>query len=152
MVDDTAQDDTIKDRAQAIVDEFALFPDWMGKYEYLIEMGKSIPQIDAAYKNDAHRIHGCQSKVWVRAESENGHVRYTGDSNAMITKGLAALVIRVLDDQPSDAIADADFDFMEEIGMDEHLSSTRKNGLAAMIKQMKRFAREAAGEEEKEST
>jgi cysteine desulfuration protein SufE len=90
--------------------------------------------------------------VWVRAEPENGHVRYTGDSNAMITKGLAALVIRVLDDQPPDAIAEADLAFMEEIGMDEHLSSTRKNGLAAMIKQMKRFAREAAGEEEKEST
>lgn len=144
--------DTIHDRAQTIVDEFALFPDWMGKYEHLIEMGQSIPRIDAAHKNDAHRIHGCQSKVWIRAEPENGHVRYTGDSNAMITKGLAALVIRVLDDQPADAIAEADFNFMEEIGMDEHLSSTRKNGLAAMIKQMKRFAREAAGEEEKERT
>jgi len=120
----------------------------MEKYEYLIEMGKSIPQIDDAHKNDAHRIHGCQSKVWVRAEAENEHVRYTGDSNAMITKGLAALVIRVLDDQPADAIADADFDFMEEIGLDEHLSSTRKNGLAAMIRQMRRFAREAAGSKE----
>jgi cysteine desulfuration protein SufE len=135
--------DTIQDRTQEIVDEFALFPDWMGKYEYLIEMGKDIPEIDDAHKNDEHRIHGCQSKVWVHAEPENGHVRYTGDSNAMITKGLAALVIRVLDDQPPEAIADADFDFMEEIGLHEHLSSTRKNGLAAMIKQMKRFAREA---------
>lgn len=143
MADDTVQNDTISDRAQEIIDEFALFPDWMGKYEHLIEMGKSIPEIDAAHKNDAHRIHGCQSKVWVRAKPENGHVRYTGDSNAMITKGLAALVIRVLDDQPADAIAEADFDFMKEIGLDEHLSSTRKNGLAAMIKQMKRFAREA---------
>lgn len=134
--------DTIEHRAQEIVEEFALFPDWMGKYEYLIEMGTRIPQIDEAYKDDAHRIHGCQSKVWVRAETDNGHVRYTGDSNAMITKGLAALVIRVLDDQPPEAIADADFGFMDEIGMNEHLSSTRKNGLAAMIKQMKRFARE----------
>jgi cysteine desulfuration protein SufE len=144
MADDTAQNDTIHDRAQEIVDEFALFPDWMGKYEHLIEMGKSIPEIDEAHKNDAHRIHGCQSKVWVRAEPEDGHVHYTGDSNAMITKGLAALVIRVLDDQPPRAITQADFDFMETIGLDEHLSSTRKNGLAAMIKQMKRSAREAA--------
>lgn len=136
--------DTIQDRAQEIVDEFALFPDWMGKYEYLIEMGKDIPQIDAAHKNDAHRIHGCQSKVWVRAELENDRVRYTGDSDAMITKGLAALLIRVLDDQPAEAISKADLRFMDEIGMKEHLSSTRKNGLAAMVKQMKRFARETA--------
>ena len=138
--------DTIQDRADEIVDEFALFPDWMGKYEYLIEMGKDIPQIDAAHKNDEHRIHGCQSKVWVRAEAENGHVRYTGDSNAMITKGLAALVIRVLDDQPPEAIEAADFEFMEAIGLDEHLSSTRKNGLAAMIKQMERFARDTGNQ------
>jgi cysteine desulfuration protein SufE len=143
MADDTTQHDTIQDRAQTIVDEFALFPDWMGKYEHLIEMGKSIPEIDEAYKNDEHRIHGCQSKVWVRAEPENGHIRYTGDSNAMITKGLAALVIRVLDDQPPEAITGADFAFMDTIGLSEHLSSTRKNGLAAMIKQMKRFARTA---------
>ena len=140
MGDETAQNDRIQNRAQTIVDEFALFPDWMGKYEHLIDMGKSIPQIDDAHKNDAHRIHGCQSKVWVRAEPENGHIRYTGDSNAMITKGLAALVIRLLDDQPPAAIAKADFDFMDKIGLSEHLSSTRKNGLAAMIKQMKRFA------------
>lgn len=135
---------TIQDRTREVVDEFALFPDWMGKYEYLIELGKNIPKIDAACKNDAHRIHGCQSKVWVRADLENGCVRYTGDSDAMITKGLAALMIRVLDDQPPEAIAEADLHFMDEIGMNEHLSSTRKNGLAAMVKQMKRFAREAA--------
>ncbi len=140
MGDETAQNDRIQNRAQKIVDEFALFPDWMGKYEHLIEMGKSIPEIDDAYKDDTHRIQGCQSKVWVRAEREDDHVRYTGDSNAMITKGLAALVIRVLDDQPPPAIAEADFDFMDTIGLSEHLSSTRKNGLAAMIKQMKRFA------------
>jgi cysteine desulfuration protein SufE len=142
MANDSIQDNTIEDRAREIVDEFALFPDWMGKYEHLIEMGESIPEIDAAYKDDEHRIHGCQSKVWVRAEPEDNHIRYTGDSNAMITKGLAALVIRVLDDQPPEAITQAEFDFMEQIGLDEHLSSTRKNGLAAMIKQMKRFARE----------
>lgn len=142
MANDSIQDNTIEDRAREIVDEFALFPDWMGKYEHLIEMGESIPEIDEAYKDDEHRIHGCQSKVWVRAEPEDNHIRYTGDSNAMITKGLAALVIRVLDDQPPEAITQAEFDFMEQIGLDEHLSSTRKNGLAAMIKQMKRFARE----------
>lgn len=137
-------EDTIQDRAQEIVDEFALFPDWMGRYEHLIEMGKDIPQIDEAYKNDAHRIRGCQSKVWIRAESENGHVRYTGDSDAMITKGLAALLIRVFDKQPAEAISEADLHFIDEIGMKEHLSSTRKNGLASMVKQMKRFARETA--------
>ena len=142
MANDSIQDNTIEDRAREIVDEFALFPDWMGKYEHLIEMGESIPEIDEAYKDDEHRIHGCQSKVWVRAEPEDNHIRYTGDSNAMITKGLAALVIRVLDDQPPEAITQAEFDFMEQIGLNEHLSSTRKNGLAAMIKQMKRFARE----------
>lgn len=139
--------DTIEKRAQDIVDEFALFPDWMGKYEYLIELGNDIPQIDEAYKNDDHRIRGCQSKVWIRADLENGHVRYTGDSDAMITKGLAALMIRVFDDQPAEAISEADLDFIDEIGMKEHLSSTRKNGLAAMVKQMKRFAREAARSE-----
>lgn len=138
--------DTIQDRADEIVEEFELFPDWMGKYEHLIDMGAGIPAIDGKHKNDEHRIHGCQSKVWVHAEAENGHVRYTGDSNAMITKGLAALVIRVLDDQPAEAIAEADLDFMEEIGLHEHLSSTRKNGLAAMVKQMKRFARETGSQ------
>lgn len=139
--------DTIEDRTQAIIDEFGLFPDWMGKYEYLIELGKDIPKIDAAYKNDAHRIHGCQSKVWVRADRDDGRIRYTGDSDAMITKGLAALMIRVFDDQPPGAIVNADLDFLDEIGMHEHLSSTRKNGLASMVKQMKRFARKAAASE-----
>lgn len=140
--------DTIEDRTREIIDEFALFPDWMGKYEYLIDLGKDIPKIDAAYKNDAHRIHGCQSKVWVRADLNDDCIRYTGDSDAMITKGLAALMIRVLDDQPPTAIVHANLGFLDEIGMNDHLSSTRKNGLASMVKQMKRFARKAAEKRE----
>ncbi|WP_022835623.1 SufE family protein [Salisaeta longa] len=130
-------DSSIDARAQQIVDEFALFDDWMGRYEYLIEMGKDIPRIDDAYKTDAHKINGCQSNVWVRADTHDGRLRFTGDSDAMITKGLAALLIRVLDDQPPEAVVQADLNFLDDIGMREHLSSTRNNGLQAMVRQMK---------------
>lgn len=128
---------TIADRAQEIVDEFALFDDWMGRYEHLIEIGRSTPAIEDAYKTDAYRIKGCQSQVWVRAEYADGHIHYRGDSDALITKGLVGLMIRVLDDQPPEAIADTDLDFLDRIGMKEHLSPTRQNGLSAMVRQMK---------------
>ncbi len=128
---------TIADRAQEIVDEFSLFDDWMGRYEHLIEIGRSTPVIEDEYKTDAYRIKGCQSQVWVRAEYADGRVRYRGDSDAIITKGLVGLMIRVLDDQPVEAVANADFDFLDRIGMKEHLSPTRQNGLSAMVRQMK---------------
>ncbi len=128
---------TITERERAIVEEFSLFDDWMGRYEYLIDLGREVPQIAEAYQTDAYKIRGCQSQVWVRAEAQNGHIRYTGDSDAAITRGLVALLIRVLDDQPAEAIVEADFGFLDAIGMKEHLSPNRKNGLAAMVDQMK---------------
>lgn len=133
---------TVTDRAQKIVDEFALFDDWMNRYQYLIELGDDIPLLQDDQKSDEDYVHGCQSDVWIRAEyDENEEVlRFQGDSNARITKGLAALIIRVVDEQPPEAVAEADFDFLDEIGLHEHLSSQRNNGLEAMIDQMKKRA------------
>ena len=128
---------TIEERERAIVEEFALFDDWMGKYEYLIEQADAMPLVPEEYKTEAHKIKGCQAQVWVRAEYKSGLMRYAGDSDAKITKGLVALLIRVLNDQPPAAIAGAKLGFLDEIGMKEHLSPNRKNGLAAMVKQMK---------------
>lgn len=135
--------DTVADRAQQIVDEFSLFNDWMNRYEYLIELGDDIPLIEDEHKTDEHYIHGCQSDVWIRTEfdDEDRVLRFQGDSNAKITKGLAALVIRVLDEQPPEAVEKADFEFLDDIGLQEHLSSQRNNGLEAMIQQMKERAR-----------
>ena len=139
--------DTIKEREQEIIEEFSLFDDWMGRYEYLIDQGKSLPRIDERFKDDAHKIHGCQSQVWVHAESVDGGVEYTGDSDAMITKGLVAILVRVLSGQPPEAIATADLAFLDAIGLKEHLSPTRKNGLAGMVRQMKLYAvQEAANQ------
>lgn len=135
--------DTVEDRAQQIVDEFSLFDDWMGRYEYLIELGDDMPLLSDEHKTDEHYIHGCQSDVWIRSEFDPDErvLRFRGDSNAKITKGLAALVIRVLDDQPPEAVENADFEFLKDIGLHEHLSSQRNNGLEAMIEQMKERAR-----------
>lgn len=128
---------TIDERANAIVDEFAMFPDWMSRYQYLIELGDNIPALDDKAKTDATKIHGCQSDVWIQGDYDGDVLRFKGDSNAKITKGLAALIIRVLNEQPPQAIQAAEFDFLDDIGMDKHLSSQRQNGLAAMIRQMK---------------
>lgn len=135
--------DTVSDRAQEIVEEFSLFSDWMGRYEYLIELGDDIPLLPDDQKTDDNYIHGCQSDVWIRADfdDEDRVLEFQGDSNAKITKGLAALVIRVLDEQPPEAVADADFEFLDDIGLQEHLSSQRNNGLQAMIEQTKERAR-----------
>ena len=99
---------TIREREREIVEEFNLFDDWMGRYEHLIEQGKSLPAIDERFKDEAHKIHGCQSQVWIHAEMDDGRVWYTGDSDAMITKGLVAILVRVLSGQPPEAIATAD--------------------------------------------
>lgn len=135
-----AHTSTITERTEAVVDEFALFDDWMGRYEYLIELGREVPQIEDTYKTEDYRIHGCQSQVWLRAYQEGGLVHYKADSDALITKGLISLLVRVLSGQPPSAVATANLDFLDRIGLREHLTSTRKNGLAAMVKQMKQYA------------
>ncbi len=137
-------EDTIQGRAQEVVDEFALFDDWMGRYEYLIEMGDGIPRIEDEAKTDDNYIHGCQSDVWIEAnyDSDRHALRFQGDSNAKITRGLAALIIRVLNNQPPEAVADAQFDFLDAIGLREHLTSQRNNGLEAMVQEMKSRADE----------
>ena len=123
-----------------IVDEFALFDDWMQRYEYMIELGKSLPVIDAQYKTEENLIKGCQSKVWVHAELRDGRLYFTADSEAIITKGIIAILVRAFSGQrPADIIA-AKTDFIDEIGLKEHLSPTRANGLVSMIKQLKLYA------------
>ncbi len=133
---------TLADRQEAIVEEFSAFDDWMGRYEYLIELGKSLPPLDEKYKTEENKIHGCQSQVWVHARYEDGRVFFDADSDALITKGLAALLVRVLSGLTPHEIATAELSFINRIGLREHLSPTRKNGLNGMILQMKRFALE----------
>jgi len=135
--------DTVSDRAQEIVDEFSLFNDWMGRYEYLIELGDDIPTLPKEHKTDENYVHGCQSDVWIRAsfDEDEQTLHFQGDSNAKITKGLAALVIRVVNEQPPEAVETADFGFLDDIGLQEHLSSQRNNGLKAMIEEMRERAR-----------
>lgn len=130
----------IKDIQAEIIDEFSLFDDWMQRYEYMIELGKSLPLISEAYKTDDHSIKGCQSKVWVHAELDNDKVVFTADSDAIITKGIIAILIRVFSNQKPQDIIEADTNFIDEIGLKEHLSPTRANGLVSMIKQLKLYA------------
>lgn len=134
------QKDSIKNIEEEIIDEFALFDDWMQKYEHLIEMGKNLPTIEDEYKNEDHRVRGCQSNVWLRAYSDKGLIYYKADSDAIITKGMISLLIRVLSGQPPQEVANAELNFIDEIGMKEHLSSTRANGLEAMIRHMRDYA------------
>ncbi len=130
----------IKQIQEEIVDEFALFDDWMQRYEYMIELGKSLPLIDDQYKTDDYIIKGCQSKVWVHADMKDSKVVFTADSDAIITKGIIAILIRVFSNQNPKAIIEAKTDFIDEIGLKEHLSPTRANGLVSMIKQLKMYA------------
>ncbi len=131
---------TVQERADRIVADFELFDDWMGRYEYLIELGSALPPLDGAYKTDEYRVRGCQSQVWLKPEYRDGRMFFTADSDAMITRGLVALLIRVLDGLTPQEIVDAPMDFLSRIGMQEHLSSTRKNGLASMVSRIKDFA------------
>lgn len=128
---------TIQESEQEIIDEFSMFDDWMGKYEHIIELGKSLPLIDEKYKTDDRLIKGCQSRVWLHSEMKDGKVEFTADSDAVITKGLVALVIRVLSGHTPDEIINADMGYIDQVGLKEHLSPTRSNGLVSMIKQMK---------------
>jgi len=130
----------IKKITTEIIEEFDMFSDWMEKYDYLIELGKSLPMIDSQHKTDENIIKGCQSKVWVYGELAGDKVIFTADSDAIITKGIVALMVRVLSNQTPDDILNADLHFIDEIGLKEHLSPTRANGLLAMIKQMKFYA------------
>ena len=123
-----------------IVEEFDMFEDWMEKYEYLIELGKTLPMIDDELKIEENLIKGCQSRVWLNAEHNNGIITYTADSDAIITKGIVAILIRVLSNQQAEEIAKADLVFINEIGLKEQLSQTRSNGLGSMIKEMKLYA------------
>ena len=129
---------SIKEIEQEIIEEFELFGgDWEGKYEHIIDMGKDLPAIKPEYKTDDKIIKGCQSRVWLQSEFVKGNVIYTADSDAIITKGMVALMIRVLSNHTPKEIMDADLDFINKIGLKEHLSPTRANGLVSMIKQMK---------------
>lgn len=128
---------TIESIQEELIDEFALFDDWMQRYEYMIELGKSLPLIDDKYKTEDKLIKGCQSRVWLHSELKDGKVIYTADSDAIITKGIVAILVRAFSNQCPQAILDANTDFIDEIGLKEHLSPTRANGLVSMIKQMK---------------
>jgi cysteine desulfuration protein SufE len=131
---------TIQELEIKIIDEFSLFDDWMDKYNYLIEMGKTLPILDEKFKTDQYLITGCQSRVWLSAELTEGKVVYKADSDAVITKGIVNLLIRVLSNQKPDDILNTDMAFIDRIGLKEHLSPTRSNGLVSMIKQMKLYA------------
>lgn len=123
-----------------IIEEFSLFSDWTEKYEYIIDMGKSLPLIDAGLKTDDNLIKGCQSQVWLDAVIDDaGMVRFTADSDAIITKGIIAMLIRVLSGQTADSIARTELFFIDKVGLQEHLSLTRANGLSMMVKKMKMY-------------
>lgn len=131
---------TISEIENEIIDEFSMFDDWMEKYEHIIELGKELPLISDQYKTEGNLIKGCQSRVWLHAENQGGVVSYFADSDAIITKGIIALLIRVLNNQNAKEIIEAKLEFIDEIGLKEHLSPTRSNGLVSMVKQMKVYA------------
>ncbi len=132
--------ETISAVQEEIVAEFSMFEDWMQRYEYMIELGKSLPLIESKFKTEDYIIKGCQSKVWVNADLVNNKLVFTADSDAIITKGIIAILIRVFSHQHPDAILEADTAFIDKIGLKEHLSPTRANGLVSMIKQLKMYA------------
>jgi cysteine desulfuration protein SufE len=131
---------TIKEIQEEIVDEFSMLDDWMERYEYIIELGKSLPLIKEEFKLDENLINGCQSKVWLHSKIENDIIEFTGDSDAILTKGIVALLLRVFNGQKAKDILNANMDFIDKIGLKEHLSPTRANGLVSMIKQIKLYA------------
>lgn len=130
----------IQDIQNQIIEEFSIYEDWLDKYQYIIDLSKELPLIDDQYKKENYVIKGCQSQVWLHAEFIDGNVLYTADSDAIITKGIISLLIRVLSNQKPEDILNTDLFFIEKIGLKENLSPTRSNGLVAMIKQMKLYA------------
>ncbi|WP_298954133.1 SufE family protein [uncultured Nonlabens sp.] len=131
---------SIQEIQEEIVEDFSMFDDWMQRYEYMIDLGKSLPLIDESLKTEDRIIKGCQSKVWVNAELVDSKIAFTADSDAIITKGIIAILIRAWSGQKPADIIDANTDFIDEIGLKEHLSPTRANGLVSMIKQLKMYA------------
>lgn len=131
---------TIQEIQNEIVDEFSMFDDWMQRYEYIIELGKSLPLIDEKHKTEDNIIKGCQSKVWVHGELKEDKIVFTADSDAILTKGIIAILIRAFSNQKAIDILEANTEFIDEIGLKEHLSPTRANGLVSMIKQIKMYA------------
>ena len=131
---------TIKEIQNEIIDEFSMFDDWMQRYEYIIELGKSLPIINEEYKTDENLIKGCQSKVWLHGEQKDDTIVFTADSDAILTKGIIAILIRAFSNQKAEDIINADTQFIDEIGLKEHLSATRANGLVSMIKNIKMYA------------
>jgi cysteine desulfuration protein SufE len=131
---------TIQEIQNEIVDEFSMFDDWMERYEYIIELGKSLPLIDEKYKIEDNIIKGCQSKVWVHGAQNDNKIVFTADSDAILTKGIIAILIRAFSNQKASDILDANTEFIDAIGLKEHLSPTRANGLVSMIKQIKMYA------------
>ncbi len=130
----------IKEIQDEIIDEFSMFDDWDERYQYVIDLGKSLPLIDEKYKDDDHIVKGCQSKVWLHAEEKDGKIVFTADSDAIITKGIIAILVRVFSGQSPAEVLNAEMGFIDEIGLKEHLSPTRANGLVSMIKQIKMYA------------
>jgi len=130
----------IQETEQEIIDEFMVFDDWMDRYNYLIELSKQLPEIDPKLKNNDYLIRGCQSRVWLNAEFHDGKIVFTADSDAIITKGIIALLIRVLSNRTPKEIMEAKLDFIETIGLKQNLSPTRANGLLSMIKQIRLYA------------
>lgn len=131
---------TIKEIQQEIIEEFSGLGEWMDRYNYLIDLGKDLPPIDPAFRTEEYLIRGCQSRVWLNAELNAGKVWFTADSDAIITKGLAALMIRVFTGHAPSEIIEANLDFIDAIGLREHLSPTRSNGLLSMVKQIRYYA------------
>lgn len=131
---------TINERQDEIIEEFQGFDDWMDKYQLLIDLGNEQEPLDEKYKTESNLIDGCQSRVWLQADYEDGRIHFSAESDALIVKGIVALLIRVLDNSTPQEILDADLYFIEQIGLKEHLSPTRSNGLLAMVKQMRMYA------------
>ena len=131
---------TIQETQNEIIEEFALFDEWMDKYEHIIELGKDLPIIDEQYKIEENLIKGCQSRVWLHADLIDNKIVFSADSDAIITKGIIGMVIRVLSNHTPKEIAKADLFFIDQIGLKEHLSPTRSNGLLAMVKQIKMYS------------
>ena len=131
---------SINEIQDEVIAEFSDFDDWMDRYAYIIDLGNALPAIDEQYKTPSHLIEGCQSRVWVNAELIDGKVHYTADSDAIIVKGIISMLVKVLNNQTPDDILAADLYFIDRVGLSEHLSPTRSNGLAAMVKQMRLYA------------
>ncbi|MFN5148845.1 MAG: SufE family protein [Flavobacteriia bacterium] len=128
---------TIEEKQKEIIDEFAVYDDWMEKYEYIIELGKELPLIDPLKKTDDRLIEGCQSRVWLDSSIVDGKMHFSADSDAIITKGIIGLLIRVMNNESPETVAKTDLHFIRDIGLQEHLSPTRANGLSSMVKKMK---------------